>query len=380
MSNKVCIDTEILSQTAVQLSQLQHSMQGITSQIASALSAVRLTSLGRTDCIQSLTALKTRSETTANYAGQLSRNVNNVIDIWDQCEKDLISSFTNENSAPSNSVSSNNPSTTTSEGKDSSAWNDFINPWLKKSAGGFGVVGPAVSLFITGIKGGSGYDLAKGITDLTKSGWNAYANISESGYGVVKSLLGLTPALKKETITSTTWSGRFTQAFDNKFSKTIDKTSTWVFATIKSGIDNFKEYKSGNISSFRAVFETVVETGTSVLVTTGATALFTAGLAAIGFVSTPAFVVTAGAATLTVGADWLSKKITGAICGKEYGIVDGIGHLAGEAYDSTIEIASNVVNDVKDLGKKAIDVGKAAVSSLQNTMANWGKGLLGAFA
>lgn len=241
-----------------------------------------------------------------------------------------------------------------------------------------GVIGAAASAIWNGVEKNTPYDWVKGANDVAKSIWGAYTNV-QKGNGIFKSLTGLTNYLSSP-LTSTTWQGKFTEAFGSKFSSTVGKTSTWVFAGIKSTVDNVKEYMSGSISGDRAVVETLVETGSSVLVSAGATALVTAGLAAAGVASAPALVVAAGAAVITVGADWVTKKITGALCGTEYGVVDGIGHLAGEVWDYGKEKVGQVVEAAKDIGEKAYNVGKAVVTGIKDTFAGWGKGLLGAFA
>ena len=395
MSNKLYIDTEVLSQVAVQLSQLQTSIQGITSRISTVLSETNRFLPNQPGCIRSISSLRTRSEVASDYAGRLSRNVRNAINIWEDGEKNLAGIRMMEGSdlfgssvagtvadalhrAASVTAGAIQGTTQATGNKDSSAWEDFFKPWLKKAIGGAGVFGAIGSVLWNGFEKNTSYDWIKGANDVAKSAWSAYTNV-QNGNGIFKSMTGLTNYLSSP-VNATTWQGKFSEAFSGKFSSTIGKTSTWVFAGIKATVDNAKEYINGSISLDRTVVETVAETGASVLVSAGATALVTAGLAAAGVASAPVVLVATGAAAITVGADWVTKKITGAICGTEYGIVDGVGHLTGEIWDYGKEKVSQAIETAKDIGKTAYNVGKAAITGIKDTFAGWGKGLLGAFA
>lgn len=84
-----------------------------------------------------------------------------------------------------------------------------------------------------------------------------------------------------------------------------------LFTVATTGVDNYYEYKSGEISVERAITETGVETLVSGSMSVAATALVTSGLAAIGIAGAPAVAVGALATCAVWAVDVLSKEFTG---------------------------------------------------------------------
>ena len=133
-----------------------------------------------------------------------------------------------------------------------------------------------------------------------------------------------------------------------------------VFSAITTGIDNYKEYKTGKISGDRAIVEWRTEFGLDVLKTWGISAAGTAlgGLVVGALVATPPgwVVAAAGVAGTAVvagvycAADWAWKTYLSPNKDSK-GLISDAGHYMGELYDWGKKKASEV-------GKKAIDGAK----------------------
>ena len=122
------------------------------------------------------------------------------------------------------------------------------------------------------------------------------------------------------------------------------------FSLASNTVSNIKEAKSGEISTGRAVAETVVETAVDVTKGWVIAAGVTAAIAAIPGAAAAVPVVVVGAATVAVSwvADWACKKITGAIGGEEKGLTETVSDF------------------VLDVGEAAIAEGKKVVSSVSS--------------
>ena len=204
--------------------------------------------------------------------------------------------------------------------------------------------------------------VAKSSTKLVETKWANYKGASLTdvlGKRVTKndwkSVLGLDKYLKNPS-QATKWTLKmkrnFSKAFGSStdFSKLSNKLGL-VASYVGSGIDNFQEYRDGDISADRAIVEFAVEgIGSYAL---GAAAA--AAVAAAGFASAPAVVVGAAAVGVVWGVDFLTKKVTGAITGTEYGLVEGVGHLVGEGYDLYKEGMYNAGKAVRQAGETVVN-------------------------
>lgn len=217
-------------------------------------------------------------------------------------------------------------------------------------------------------------DLLKYLVSTTKTGaswvkWNAkYEKLFNfgKGYGAklyTKKLFGLDKYLKQPSHAKH-WKDAFKRNFGTKFTESVTSASTWIFSGITSYIDNCSEGLEKHYSADRVVVEWATETATSVVVTSAATAAVGAVLAPIG---APVIVIGGVAALGVCGVDWAIKSTIG---GGEYGLIDGIGHLAGESWENAKEGA-------KQLGHK-IDNLKNRICS--NIKASWSNGFIGSLA
>lgn len=121
-----------------------------------------------------------------------------------------------------------------------------------------------------------------------------------------------------------------------KWSQALKKPGTWIVAGIGSAFDNYSDYKSGAITSDRAVVEWASETAGNVVLTTGATAVAGAGLAAVGFAGAPVIVVGAVATVVVMAVDAKWADTIGKAVGrkdKDEGMVETLGWAVGEGYD-----------------------------------------------
>lgn len=106
--------------------------------------------------------------------------------------------------------------------------------------------------------------------------------------------------------------------------KAMAKWAGVAVTSISNGFENYEEYQNGDISSERAVVETVIETGVDVGLGALATAGTAAGLAALGVAGAPAIAVAAVGTTVVLGANWLCEEITGNFFGEEKDIGEAI--------------------------------------------------------
>ena len=171
-------------------------------------------------------------------------------------------------------------------------------------------------------------------------------NDSQSVGDFAKELFGLNKYLKTPS-TATGWAA-FTENFGNAFKTGLSKPVSWITAGISSFVSNYNEF--GGKLTDRAVVEWAVETGTTVVVGAASTAAVGAALAAAG-VAAPALAVGAAGVVVYAAADavWANTL------GNGKGIVESVGHVAGEAYEG----AKAVVSGAADwLGEKVSNLKK----------------------
>ncbi len=150
--------------------------------------------------------------------------------------------------------------------------------------------------------------------------WSFFFNVNEEGWGqALREGVGLAEYFTKGT-SRTVW-GAIKQEMKEfvdfsstaKGAKAVAKWAGVAVTGIFNGVENYEEYQTGQISSGRAVAETVIETVADVAVGTVATAaaatLIGAAATALGATMTPVIAVGAAAAGIVVGANWLCEKV-----------------------------------------------------------------------
>ena len=166
-----------------------------------------------------------------------------------------------------------------------------------------------------------------------------------------KELTGWTSVLEGVDTSNGAFSGILTKEFGKytDFStagKSISAVAKWAgvgIMAIASGVDNYNEYKSGEIDAGRAVRETVMETGVDVLASAGIYAAIGAGLAATG-IGAPVVLVGALAVGVKWGLDALCKSLTGKDMVElaSDAILDGL-EAAGEVIESAMSTATSAI-------------------------------------
>lgn len=143
------------------------------------------------------------------------------------------------------------------------------------------------------------------------------------------------------------------------------KAAGWALSLVANGFSNYEEYQDGGISKGRAVAETISETlidiGKGALITAGVAA----GLAAIG-VSAPAVVVAGAGVAISAAADFICKKVTGALTGEEKGLTETVSDFV---LDTASDIGGKISDMASDIGKKVGNV----FSSAKDAICSWGK-------
>lgn len=354
MSNKIVINTNALLQVGEDFAKLQSSLDGISQQIKSALSATKKAAPTQYTVINSITSLKKRTDSASARARKLSGSVGKASAMWADCEKNL-AGF---------SIDSGNP-----EEEKKGSWYDNIDfiKFLKTLVGKCGPIGSISKAIWSIIEGGDIYSWLKNGVDVGKGLYDIIKNFSD-GFDW-KKLIGI-DSVKQIPLAS--WGDRWQATFQ--------KTTTLavIVSAVKSGIDNFKEWKEGKISFGRAVFEWGVETGGSILWSTTQKVLIGTLVGAAGLTGGWAVAATiVGGAVISWGVDKIARWVSGG----EYGFVDGIGHLAGEAYDfgkkvvkKTADTVVKTYNNVKNTVKKGWNNIK---TSFGNSFARWGAAIFG---
>ncbi|WP_455713935.1 hypothetical protein [Anaerosporobacter sp.] len=228
---------------------------------------------------------------------------------------------------------------------------------------------PYITLLASGFTG-SEVD-SKIVSEFIKSAASKYkflGNLADNGAKTAfMDLFGLGKYFKDGAPATT--SGKFLQALSKEASsykpdvgtaasagKTIAKWGGVVASVVGNGISNYNEYSSGEISSGRAVAETVVETGVDIVKGIALTAAAaTVVTAAVG--SAPVLAVTA----VAVGAGWVADKVCEAFTGK--GVTEFVS-------DGIIDGAEKAIDVVSDVGSNIC----GAISSFGSGFANWAFG------
>jgi hypothetical protein len=282
----------------------------------------------------------------ADASADLSKSLKQVAGLYEQIERQLAGAPSSapqsfgEDAMHQGSKAIEASRAFTENGQPGAASRTFDLPkfgWdaLRKGIGSFGSGGKLIDAAL-GI--GSGDGLEK---NLVKAGdvfvkWGGmlknYKKLKNLGQSYAdniykKKLFGLDQYVKKPR-PNATWTSTLGKSFKQGLKKEFTKKSSWVVSGITSAIDNYQEYKTGAITSDRAVVEWAAETATSVATTAALTAATGAVMmAAIGSAPVVAVAAVSGIAYLAV--DTAFKHTIG----KGKGIVESVGSAVGKAYD-----------------------------------------------
>lgn len=344
MAEKIEIQTDLIHKTAQNLYSTAIELESLIACVPR-IDHLRLQKLNN-----ELLECKLRAKGLVNYMQKISKGTHKAADMFSVCEDQLAmykSRGTGVRICPRVSVKLNN----------SASEDEAFMRTISKVIGGFGVVGGIVG---STIKWGLDPS-AKNLSLLViKSGkaivkWTGFKK--NTRYDLrYKKMLGLDKYLKNPS-KATKWSKKFKNNFNKSFrkglwekGKTASNLFTWGAAAISAMYDNANEYLDGKISLDRAVVEGVVETVGTVVVASAASAL----VVAISPIALPGVAVAVIGAGVVWGADYISKQICG------MGVVEGVGHLAGEIYN---------------FGKKTSQIlaekTKSIVAGAKNTVAKW---------
>lgn len=176
---------------------------------------------------------------------------------------------------------------------------------------------------------------------------------------------------------------------DLDFSKTKDaagnakcaaKWAGYALTFLSNGIENWDEFKEGDISIERAAKETAIESVTDILLGMGATAVVSGAIAAAGITAgVPAIVIGGAGAAVVVGANAACKWVTG---GRD------IGEVVADAVCDADEMISNTVEKVQNVAKNVVseklgELGRGAVrikSQFKSAFSAPWKSICGAFS
>lgn len=208
--------------------------------------------------------------------------------------------------------------------------------------------------------------------DTTASWWKYFNGMNDATADFAGSSFGETffSSLKKQFTKDLNF-GNATEVGDKV--KVATKWAGHALTVAKNGVENFQEYKNGDISAGRAVAETAVESAVDIGMGALATAGVTAAAVAMG-VAAPAVAVGIGAVAVTWAANGVCKWATG---GKDVGevVADSVCNV-GEA---AVSVAKSGVKTVSD-GAKTVAKGVGeAVNSVGNLMTSistkWSNGI-----
>lgn len=250
---------------------------------------------------------------------------------------------------------------------------------MAKKLGIFGMAYSAGESFGKGVAAGKWSDIAKGLKSTWKAfskNWDVYkdlkrfSNLKPPKGKIVsvwaKKVFNFESYAKTKGFTASkakSFSTRWYNNLQKVKSAEVDElgkkftTKSGIIGTIISaginGLCNYEEYKNGKISGWRAVGETVVETGVDLALATGlGIAVGTVG-ATIG---APAVAVAAGVVAINAGLNFATEK------------------LSGGKYDSFTEFASDSIIDgavwVKDKAVEAYNGVKDTAVNCYNTVKN----------
>lgn len=276
------------------------------------------------------------------YTSRLGKAVQNVFDLFESTENGLSGKkLDTGEKAPTGDGAE-------SKASDSPAW-DFLLDWLKKATGKAGILGTILSAALSISPDESGFEsLAKYLAKTVPASVKWAAGLKEGE--ILPSLVGLQKYLKEPAAQGAKWA-RMATDFKNGLAKGLTSYPAWIAAGVSSAFKNAAEYKAGDISFDRAVFETLVETAGTVALGAAtaagvAAAIPSAPVLAVGVVST--FVICAG--------DAVVSHYTGK------GIVETAGSFCGNIYDGVKQLRESTKATVAN-GWKVFSLAVAAVFS-----------------
>lgn len=195
-----------------------------------------------------------------------------------------------------------------------------------------------------------------------------------------------------EEFAGSSFGDAFTSSLNKQFTKDLDignatnvgdeikvvaKWAGHALTVAKNGVENYQEYKSGDISEWRAIVETAVESAVDIGIGALATAGITAAAVAAG-IAAPAVAIGVGAVVVTWVVNGICKWLTGD---------KDIGEVAADAVcdigEAAIPVVKSGLDDALDRAKTMInDIGKAISSEgdlVTSVSTRWSKGIF-AFA
>lgn len=372
------VKTGTIRQLAADLSDNADGLVAARTAVANVRKNCAIWTSSRQFILKSLQTIETNLQEEEASIKTLGSSLQNIASLYEGAEKNIVGTAgTSGNGAEG---------TGTAGGKDHDIWK-WSDTWkVIASFGGLGgFVATAGNLVTGGTDAGNLLSSAKflakavGATatactkgDTAASWWKHFSGFNNATEEFAGSSFGkaFSSSLKKQ-FTKDLDFGSATNVGDKV--KVATKWAGHALTVAKNGVENYQEYKSGDISAERAVAETAVESavdiGMGALATAGVTAAFVAaGIAA------PAVVIGVGAAGVTWAVNGVCKWATG---GKDVGEVaaDFVCDV-GEAAVSAVKSGAKAVSD----GAKTVvkGVGKAISSAgdfLTNVSTSWSKGI-----
>lgn len=248
-----------------------------------------------------------------SYTSRLGAAVQNVYDLFETTENSLSGKkLDTGETAPAGEGVGGVPS-------GNSAWDFFIN-YFKKAIGKAGILGTIASAAWSASSANSTFEALA--TYVSKTGpstvkWAAGLKDGE----IARSLVGLQPFLKEPATSGTKWA-RMATDFRAGLEKGLTSAPAWIAAGVSSAFKNYSEYANGDISADRAIFEGIVETAGTVVLS----AVVAAGVAA-AIPAAPVLAVGVISTLVICVGDAVVSHFTGK------GIVESVGTWAGEIYD-----------------------------------------------
>lgn len=309
---------------------------------------------------KNLTTLASRVEWHKNGMSSIRNALGSAISLYEKTEKDVCGYATGKavqvgKLSDDSKVGTAISKAGASVGQGKGSWSAGINFEVEKSdvndllwsvVGKAGAVGKLVSAggkFFTAENKGK----AKPWGDLIKNGGDAVKKVHE--------LVGKVKIAEKGKVTAEWLKGLFgikvteipegvTGGFKAGVAEELSKTtrSSVLLSLVGNACSNYDEYKSGEISSERAVWETCVETAVDVGKGILVQGLVTAGFAALSVTAAPGLVVAGAAAGVSWLADVVCKNLTG---GKK--VTEAVSDLILDTGEKIGKTVGNVVTTAK---------------------------------
>lgn len=280
--------------------------------------------------------------------------LDDILKSYDNTERAILSNL-GVKEAKEPTVQADQQSSNSEENKEEFDWSSLL--W--KTVGNFGAVGKGLSTigkFLTGDKSDA-KTWADAGSGFWKTGWKIGDAVKkckkDPDVNWAKEVAGLNRNSFLESIKKSNLSAgqRAMHGFNKEIKSTFREFKTTggrvkqiggiAISAVANGIDNYEEYKNGDISVGRAVAETVTETavdwGKDLLIG----AAVTAGFAAIG-IAAPAVVVGAATMAVSVAADWACEQV----CGKK---------LTEAVSDAVLDAGEALADGIKTGAKKVAE-------------------------